>query len=109
MAKAAKKAPTKTEILQNIAAATDLTKKQVAAVMEALTAEVRKALGPRGPGSFALLGLVKLEKKKVPAKPARKHAPDPFHPGEFRDYPAKPAYTKPKARVLRSLKDMVAK
>ncbi len=109
MAKAAKKAPTKTEILQSIANATDLTKKQVAAVLEALTDEVRKNLSSRGAGVFTLPGLLKIEKKKVPAKPARKNAPDPFHPGQFRDYAAKPAGVKVKVRALRNLKDMVAK
>jgi nucleoid DNA-binding protein len=108
MAKAAKKAPTKTEILQNIATATDLSKKQVAAVLEALTEEVRKSLSARGCGSFALLGLVKLEKKKVPARPAQKNVMNPFTK-QLQDRPAKPAYTKPKARILRSLKDMVAR
>ena len=55
MAKAAKKAPTKTEVLQNIATATDLTKKQVAAVLDALTEEVRKNLGSRA-ADFVLSG-----------------------------------------------------
>jgi nucleoid DNA-binding protein len=109
MAKVAKKAPTKTEVLQNIAEATGLTKKQVGAVLDALTEEIRKSLSNRGPGMFTLPGLVKIEKKKIPAKPARKNAPDPFHPGEFRDYPAKPASCKPKVRALRGLKDMIPK
>jgi len=109
MAKAAKKAPSKTEVLQNIANATDLTKKNVAAVVEALADEIRKSLGKRGPGIFAIPGLVKIERKVVPAKPARKNAPDPFHPGEFRDYPAKPATVKVKVRALKNLKDMVTK
>ena len=43
MAKAtAKKPPTKTEIISNIAEATDLTKKQVGAVFEALASEIQK-------------------------------------------------------------------
>jgi nucleoid DNA-binding protein len=106
MAKAAKKAPTKTEILQSIANATDLTKKQVAAVLEALTEEVRKALSSRGAGVFPLLGLVKIEKKKIPARPAQKNVMNPFTK-QLQDRPAKPAYTKPKVRMLRSLKEMV--
>jgi nucleoid DNA-binding protein len=109
MAKApGKKAPSKTEIMQNIAAEAGLSKKEVAAVLEALTKEIKKNIGSRGPGLFAIPGLVKIERKKVPAKPARKNAPDPFHPGEFRDYPAKPASVKVKVRALKNLKDMVA-
>jgi nucleoid DNA-binding protein len=112
MAKAAKKAPakapTKTEILQSLANATDLTKKQVAAVLEALTDEVRKSLGNRGAGVFTLPGLLKIEKKKVAARPAQKNVKNPFT-GELQDRPAKPAYSKVKIRALRNLKDMVAK
>ena len=49
MAKAAaKKPPTKTEILSNIAQSTDLTKKQVASVFEALGTEIHKAIAKRG-------------------------------------------------------------
>jgi nucleoid DNA-binding protein len=109
MAKTAKKAPTKTEILQNIATATELTKKQVAAVLEALTEEIRKNLGSRGAGVFAIPGLLKIEKKKVPARAAQKGVPNPFKPGELMDRPAKPAYNKVKVRALRCLKEMVTK
>ena len=108
MAKAAKKAPTKTEILQSIATATDLTKKQVAAVLDALTEEVRKNLSSRGAGIFTLPGLLKIEKKKVPARPAQKGVRNPFT-GELQDRPAKPAYNKVKVRALRNLKEMVLK
>jgi len=108
MAKTAKKAPTKTEILQNIANATDLTKKQVGEVFDALTEEIRKNLGPRGAGVFAVPGLLKIEKKKVPARPAQKNVRNPFT-GELQDRPAKPAYNKVKIRALRALKDMVQK
>lgn len=107
MAKAAKKAPTKTETLNNIATATGLTKKQVSAVLEALTEEIKKAVGQRGPGLFTVPGLVKITKKKVPARPAQKNVPDPFHPGQFVDRPAKPASCKIQVRALKSLRDMV--
>lgn len=108
MAKApAKKSPTKTEILTNIANATGLSKKQVSEVFETLAAEIKKNLGARGPGSFTIPGLVKVEKKKVPARPAKKGVPNPFKPGELMDVAAKPASTKVKVRALKNLKDMV--
>ena len=107
MAKVAKKPPTKTEILNNLAAATDLTKKQVAAVLDALSAEIKKNLGPRGSGAFAIPGLLKIEKKKVAARPAKKGVPNPFKPGELMDVKARPAYSKVKVRPLKNLKDMV--
>jgi len=107
MAKAAKKPPTKTEIVSNIADATDLTKKEVAAVFDALQVEIKKSLGPRGAGVFAIPGLLKIEKKRIPARPAKTHVPDPFHPGQFYDQKARPASNKVKVRPLKNLKDMV--
>jgi nucleoid DNA-binding protein len=104
--KPALKAPTKNEIFNNIAESTGLSKKQVASVFEALEAEIRKNLSSKGAGVFQLPGLLKITKQKMPAKPARKNAPDPFNPGTFKDYPAKPAYVKIKVRALKSLKDM---
>ncbi|MBN1911175.1 MAG: HU family DNA-binding protein [Pirellulales bacterium] len=106
MAKAAKKAPTKTEILTSIAATTGLTKKEVAAVFEALEAEVKKSLSSRGAGVFSIPGLLKIERKKVPARPAKKNVRNPFT-GELYDQPAKPAYSKVKVRPLKNLKEMV--
>jgi nucleoid DNA-binding protein len=105
MAKA-KKAPTKTEMFNSIATATELSRKQVAAVFDALNAEIKKALGSRGPGVFALPGLVKIERKKIPAQPAIKNWRNPFT-GEIQEKPAKPASTKVKVRALKNLKDMV--
>jgi nucleoid DNA-binding protein len=101
-----KKAPSKTEILASIAEATSLSKKQVAAVFEALADEIKKSLGSRGAGLFAIPGLVKIERKKVPARKAKKGVPNPFKPGELMDVPAKPATTKVKVRALKNLKDM---
>jgi nucleoid DNA-binding protein len=106
-ATAAKKSPSKSEVTNNIAEATGLTKKQVAGVLEALSNEIKKALSSRGPGVFAIPGLVKVEKKKVPARPAQKNVANPFKPGEFMDRPAKPASVKVKVRALKNLKDMV--
>ncbi len=107
MAKAAKKPPTKTEVLKSIADSTGLTKKQVGEVMEALAAEIKKNLGPRGAGAIAIPGLVKITKKKVPARPAQKNVPNPFKPGEFMDRPARPARNKVQVRPLKGLKDMI--
>ena len=108
MAKAAtkKKPPTKTEILNSIAESTELSKKEVGAVFEALGEEIRRSLGSRGPGMFTIPGLVKIEKKKVPARPAEKNWRNPFT-GEIQERPAKPASTKIKVRALKNLKDMV--
>lgn len=108
MAKAApaKKAPSKSEVFQNIAQATDLKRKDVAAVFDALAAEVKKALGNRGPGVFQIPGLVKIIKRKTPAKPAIKNWKNPFT-GAIQDKPATPAKTKVAVRALKNLKGMV--
>jgi nucleoid DNA-binding protein len=109
MAKAeeSKKALTKTEIFTAIAQETELTKKQVSAVFESLAGQIKKQLSNRGAGVFAIPGLVKIEKKKVPARPARKGVPNPFKPGELMDVAARPASVKVKVRPLKNLKDMV--
>ena len=110
MAKAAataKKSMTKSELLNAIATDCELSRRQVSEVLESLEVHISKSLSRRGPGAFTLPGLVKIEKKKVPARKARKNVPNPFKPGEMMDIPAKPASTKIKVRPLKSLKDMV--
>ena len=106
MAKVKKKPPTKTEILSNIADATGLAKKDVAAVFDAMSKEIEKALSSRGAGAFAIPGLLKIEKKKVPARPAEKNWLNPFTK-EVQERPAKPASVKIKVRPLKNLKEMV--
>ena len=108
MAKATPKAPSKTEVLKNIAEVSGLNKNDVAKVIDALADEIKKNLSPQGPGVIAIPGLVKIERKIVPAKPEQKGVPNPFKPGELRDIAAKPASVKIKVRALKNLKDMVA-
>ena len=107
MAKAtAKKPPTKTEIISNIAEATDLTKKQVGAVFEALADEIRKAIAKRGgPGQFSVPGMCKIIVQRKPATKERKGI-NPFT-GEETVFKAKPARNVIKIRALKNLKDMV--
>ena len=76
-APAAKKPLTKTELMANIAAATDVPKKQVAAVLDALAAEIKKSLSNEGAGVITIPGLVKIEKKKVPARQAAEGRAEP--------------------------------
>ena len=108
MAKAAPNKPmTKSELIGAIANDTDLSRKEVNAVLESLGNQIAKSLKRRGSGSFTLPGLLKIEKKKVPARKARKGVPNPFKPGELMDVAAKPASTKVKVRPLKNLKNMV--
>jgi nucleoid DNA-binding protein len=101
-----KKAPTKSEIYTKIADDTGLTKKDVAAVFESLSGQVKKKLGGRGaPGMFTVPGLLKMKVVIKPAKKARKGV-NPFT-GEEMMFKAKPKSKVVKIAALKGLKDMV--
>jgi len=104
MAKSAKTA-TKSEILSNIAEATHLSRKQVASVFDALSDQIKAAVGRKGPGVFALPGLMKIMVIYKPATPERKGI-NPFTKQE-QVFAAKPARKVIKVRPLKALKDMV--
>lgn len=94
---------TKTQLIATIAEKCELEKKQVAGVMEfipeLIAAELKK------PGVFQFPGMLKIEKKRVPAQKAVKNWTNPFT-GEVGTKPAKPACNKIKVRALKKLKDM---
>jgi len=100
-----KKPPTKSEILTTIADSTDLSRKQVASVFEALNDMIQDNLKPRGPGYFSVPGLMKIRVNKKPATKARKGI-NPFT-GEETMFKAKPARKVVKVVALKNLKDMV--
>jgi nucleoid DNA-binding protein len=104
MANSAKPA-TKSEILSNIAESTKLSRKQVASVFDALSGQIKAAVGKKGPGVFALLGLMKVVVIHKPATPERKGI-NPFNKQE-QVFAAKPARKVIKVRPLKALKDMV--
>ncbi len=103
MAKNAKVA-TKSEILSKIAEATGLSRRQVASVFDALAAQIKTAVGKKGPGIFTLSGLAKILVIHKPATPQRKGI-NPFTKQE-QVFAAKPARTVIKVRPLKALKDM---
>jgi nucleoid DNA-binding protein len=103
MAKSAKPA-TKSEILANIAEATQLSRKQVASVFDALACEIKSAVGKKGPGLFAVPGLMKIVVVHKPATPKRTGI-NPFTKQE-QVFQAKPARNVIKVRALKALKDM---
>jgi nucleoid DNA-binding protein len=98
------KPPTKSEILAHISEETELSRKQVSAVFEALTGLIEKNLKPRGPGLFSLPGLLKIKVIKKPATKARKGI-NPFT-GEETVFKAKPARKVVKVLPLKALKEM---
>ena len=97
---------TKTQILTEIAESTELSKKQVTAVLDELSDMIERHIKKRACGEFILPGLLKIHSQKVPAKKAKKGVPNPFKPGELMDVAAKPASIKVKVRPLKKLKDM---
>ena len=103
MAKTVKPA-TKSEILACLAEATELSRKQVAGVFDALSKCIGNAVGKKGPGVFALPGLLKIMVVQKPAVPAHKGI-NPFTKQE-QMFKAKPARRVIKVRPLKALKDM---
>ncbi len=104
-AAAGKKPPTKSEILAHISEDTELSKKEVAAVLESLTGLIAKNISSRGPQMFSLPGLMKIKVNVKPKTKARKGI-NPFT-GEEMMFKAKPARKVVKIMPLKSLKEMV--
>ena len=102
---AGKKPPTKTELFNSVAEQAELSKKEVAAVFDALAGEIKKSLGKNGPQAFTIPGLCKITVQRKPATKARKGI-NPFT-GEETMFKAKPARNVVKVRPLKNLKDMV--
>jgi nucleoid DNA-binding protein len=100
----AAKAATKSEILAGIAEATELSRKQVASVFDALSGQIEKNVGKKGPGTFVVPGLMKIVVIQKPATKARKGI-NPFTKEEVM-FKAKPARKVIKIRAMKALKDM---
>ena len=96
---------TKTEILNEIAQNTSVSKKEVAAVLDELAVVIERHIKKRAVGEFTLPGLLKIKSVVRPARPARKNVPNPFRPGELMDIPKKPATTRVKVLPLKKLKE----
>ncbi|WP_223669436.1 HU family DNA-binding protein [Kangiella shandongensis] len=103
---AVKKKFTKTQILNEIAGQTGLTKKDVGAVLDELGIVIERHIKKRSVGEFTLPGLLKISTVKKPAVKARKGI-NPFT-GEETTFKAKPASTAVKVRPLKKLKDMAS-
>ena len=98
------KAPTKSEILASIATSTELSRKQVASVFDAVAGLIGKGVGKKGPGVFVFPGLMKIIVVQKPAVAAHKGI-NPFTKQE-QMFKAKPARKVIKVRALKALKDM---
>lgn len=94
----------KTQILTHIAETTELSKKQVTAVLEELSNVIEAHIKKKACGEFVLPGLMKINTVKKPAKKARKGI-NPFT-GEETTFKAKPASITVKIRPLKKMKEM---
>ncbi len=100
------KPPTKSEIMNNMAETTGLSKKEIAAVFDALAGQIEAQIGKRGgSGQFTIPGLCKIVCQHKPAMPKR----EVRNPGtgEMVWAKPKPARKVVKIRALKGLKDMV--
>lgn len=95
----------KTQILEQIAENTGLSRKQVASVLDSLTDVIEGHVKKNAVGEFVLPGLLKISTVRKPAVKARKGI-NPFTKEEV-TFKAKPASTAVKVRPLKKLKDMV--
>jgi len=110
-ASAAKPAPaitakmTKTAILNELAERTELSRKQVGAVLDELEILIQRHIQKRGIGEFTMPGLLKIRSVKRPA--TKKRTGRNPATGEEIMIPAKPATTRVRVAALKRLKEMV--
>ncbi len=96
----------KTQILDDIAESTGLSRKQVGSVLDALGGVIEGHIKKKAVGQFVLPGLLKIMTISKPATKARKGI-NPFTKEEVM-FKAKPASTVVKVRPLSKLKEMAA-
>jgi len=96
---------TKTGILNEIAEATMLTRKQVETVLDELETLIKRHINKRAVGEFTLPGLLKVRAVKRPA--TKKRMGRNPATGEEIMIPAKPASVRVRVAALKRLKEMV--
>ena len=96
----------KTQILNELAENTNLSKKDVSSVLDELSLLIQRHIKKRSAGEFVLPGLLKIQSIKKPATKARKGI-NPFT-GEETMFKAKPASSVVKVRPLKKLKDFAS-
>jgi len=97
---------TKSQIVASLADSTELSKKQVNAVLDELNTLIERSIKKRSVGEFTIPGVMKITTVKKPARKARKGI-NPFT-GEETTFKAKPASIAVKVRPLKKLKEYAA-
>lgn len=106
MAKQAAARPlSKSQIVAELAESSQLSKKEITAVLDGLEGLIGGALSKKGNGVFVLPGMLKILRKDIKAQPA-KEGRNP-KTGEPMMISAKPARKVVKVRALKKLKGMV--
>ena len=100
------KSKTKSQILEELASATGMSRKEVGTFFDELKNLIKRELGKKGPGVLAIPGLVKMQRINKPATKATTK-PNPFKPGEMMTVKAKKAKSVVKVRPLKDLRDLV--
>jgi len=95
---------TKSDTYQALAEATQLTRKQVASVFDAMSTLIKKELGKKG--IFTIPGLLKLKRVRKPAVKGGEQKMNPFTK-EMMVTKSRPARNDVRARPLKSLKEMI--
>lgn len=96
---------TKTQILNEIAENTSLSRAQVGSVLDELESLIERHIRKRAVGEFTLPGLLKIKAAKRPA--TKKRMGRNPATGEEIVIPAKPATTRVRVTALKKLKDMI--
>ena len=95
---------TKSQLIEELANRTELSKKQIGGVLSELTGVIEGHIKKNGAGVFTLPGLLKMKVVRKPATKARKGI-NPFT-GEPTTFKAKPARNVVKILPLKATKEM---
>ncbi|MDY3556495.1 HU family DNA-binding protein [Gemmata sp. JC717] len=102
-----KKALTKSQLVAHLSEKTELSKKQVEGVLDAIVDAVTAQLGPNGPGKFVFPGLARMSLSQVAARAGGQKKINPLNGKEYITE-ARPAYNKVNIRPIKAIKAALA-
>ncbi|AMV23074.1 Integration host factor subunit alpha [Gemmata sp. SH-PL17] len=105
--KAAKKAMTKSQLVGHLAEKTELTKKQIEAVLGAIVDTVTEQLSSSGPKKFVFPGLARMSLTQVKSRPGGEVKKNPLNGKEYTTK-ARPAFNKVNIRPIKAIKSALA-
>jgi nucleoid DNA-binding protein len=100
------KGMTKSAIYQELAEKSGVSRKQVSAMFDSLTAIIKRSLKKDG-DVVTIPGLLRLKLKRSKAVKGGKTVANPFRPGEMMVTKDKPAQNRIRASALKALKEAV--